>query len=1084
MISSHLFVLLWLSFSHVALSTLATDDAAALKKVWQALAGNALYWKGTDPCNAADFTGVACGSGTYSIVLSQTLVTGGPLDPAIGSLGPRLLSLTAQTINLNGQLPVSICNLTNLNQLTISGNPSLGGVIPSCLTSLTALTSLTLSNNKLTGGIPSDISSLYNLKTLILGFNVLNGTIPNMSTMTNLTSLDVGYNWLINTNNVVSLPSSLLSLILTNCSISQPLMGLLNNTISLQKFNGAYNHWSGTISGISSLVNLTICSLSGNMSEISSLALLGILDINTNSFAGVVPPLNLSFLTSLNLGFNNLGGSLPPSVFFQPMLSTLDISNNNFTSIGFDSSHVSLTSTLATFSAPGNKYLTGSIPLLVGNYTKLTSMDLSFTLVTDTAPPYPPSMPVLNTVEVSDVTLFSTAGNEETAVPDSVRLIEFSKTDLWQPTGLRDQQSTSADVPLWSKWRLPLSLTTLLLSGNRIANFDPTATVGSSSLTSIDLSGGNLLTSFPDIRNLTALTTPKVEGNKLRTLFSNWNVPSLQSLTAQNNLITGPIPASLFTPQLKTLDLSYNQLNGSVPFPQLSNLTSVNLNTNLLTGVIPSVSGWAALQTIDLGINNFTLFKSATVGPAVTSCDMRQNPYLSCIPPSPCLATSTAIAQTLCPSVCTWLFTATNDVTKDFATAAAGCSNLTISLSGQFTSFVVNYTGYGSSISLVGSSAMISGNVSISLYNVSSFKISGVQFSNITNDSPILNAVGVTSIALSRTNFTSISAQSFLSVSNGLSLSLTNCIFSNNIATTAAISTSGTSPTTLSITSSTFSGNSAAADRRLCSNNVYYNNTASSNGGAVNTDGGVLSFASDTFTNNTANNNGGSIYGSGMTIITMISCKIVGSQAMRGGGIYSTGQLLVSQSNASSCAASTDGGFIWSSRTANLQGGSFFLNSAARGGVIFSTGAILRSNSASINLNQAAQGGAIYADQSTSTISACTFVNNSAPSQGGSIYSTGAMMLYSSVISSSESSAIISSGSVIQRGNRMYLYNNAGTIETLTGPSVLSNEYVSLSSSQPAIQLLQAAVIINNCTMASGGGITTSADDNSSLLTS
>lgn len=56
---------------------------------------------------------------------------------------------------------------------------------------------------------------------------------------------ETSYNWLVNTNNVVSLPSSLVSLTLTwvivikfvlihcrNCSISQPLMSLLNNTVS------------------------------------------------------------------------------------------------------------------------------------------------------------------------------------------------------------------------------------------------------------------------------------------------------------------------------------------------------------------------------------------------------------------------------------------------------------------------------------------------------------------------------------------------------------------------------------------------------------------------------------------------------------------------------------------------------------------------------------------------------------------------------------------------------------------------------------------------------------------------------------
>ncbi|KAG4921681.1 hypothetical protein JHK82_050642 [Glycine max] len=68
----------------------------------------------------------------------------------------------------------------------------------------------------------------------------------------------------------------------------------------------------------------------------------------------------------------------------------------------------------------------------------------------------------------------------------------------------------------------------------------------------------------------------------------------------RNYSLQGPIPDFSRIPHLAYLDLSFNQLNESIPTNKLSdNITTIDLSNNKLTGTIPSnFSGLPRLQKL------------------------------------------------------------------------------------------------------------------------------------------------------------------------------------------------------------------------------------------------------------------------------------------------------------------------------------------------------------------------------------------------------------------------------------------------------------------------------------------------------
>ncbi|KAH9571961.1 hypothetical protein CY35_02G121200 [Sphagnum magellanicum] len=91
----------------------------------------------------------------------------------------RVIGLELIGLGLRGHLSGAIGNLTNLQILTITGNPGLTGNLPSEIGSLTNLTVLDLHDNSFTGVIPN-LAQLENLEILFLNGNAFSGSIEHV----------------------------------------------------------------------------------------------------------------------------------------------------------------------------------------------------------------------------------------------------------------------------------------------------------------------------------------------------------------------------------------------------------------------------------------------------------------------------------------------------------------------------------------------------------------------------------------------------------------------------------------------------------------------------------------------------------------------------------------------------------------------------------------------------------------------------------------------------------------------------------------------------------------------------------------
>lgn len=227
-----------------------------------------------------------------------------PMDTLLNLSSLKTLVLAFN--NFVGELPESLSELTNLERFDVSSNQISGG-IPSGLcegSSTTRLKVLYLQNNRLNGSIPSTLSNCSQLVSLDLSFNSLTGKIPSsFRYLSKLQDLMIWMNLLIG-----EIPEELMyiktleNLILDFNYLTGSIPASLSNCTNLNWISLSNNKLDGEIPA-----------------SLGGLSNLAILKLGNNSFSGKIPAElgNCKSLVWLDLNTNQLSGTIPPDLFKQ-----------------------------------------------------------------------------------------------------------------------------------------------------------------------------------------------------------------------------------------------------------------------------------------------------------------------------------------------------------------------------------------------------------------------------------------------------------------------------------------------------------------------------------------------------------------------------------------------------------------------------------------------------------------------------------------------------------------------------------------------------------------------------------------------
>ncbi len=282
----------------------------------------------------------------------------------------RIVGLTLDDNNLEGELPAEIGHLSHLSHLALDNN-NLEGELPPELGDLNELTRLSIDNNRLSGKIPLELGSLANLLELRLSGNLLRGYWPELGELSKLEVLDLSDNpirFAVTLHTFVDL-SRLRVLDLSGLGgftfipvqfggFSQlevldlggndlfgsipPQFGKLSNLRVLdlshdpEPRRGLVGQLSGPIPvELGRLSRLEVLNLRGNRldslpPELGELASLEVLDLSENPFGQSIPPElgNLGSLRGLILRGDHLSGSVPKELGKLVNLERLDLANN------------------------------------------------------------------------------------------------------------------------------------------------------------------------------------------------------------------------------------------------------------------------------------------------------------------------------------------------------------------------------------------------------------------------------------------------------------------------------------------------------------------------------------------------------------------------------------------------------------------------------------------------------------------------------------------------------------------------------------------------------------------------------------
>ncbi|KAF3434323.1 hypothetical protein FNV43_RR25426 [Rhamnella rubrinervis] len=445
-----------------------------------------------------------------------------------------------------------IANLTNLKELCL-GYVDMSFVKTHSLMNLSSsLTSLDLSDSDFRGKFPEIFFLLPNLQVLYLeGNEELTGSFPKSNWSTS-SIRELALSWTafsIDMSYLVKNLKFLNGLYLSNCKFitSYPPLAMVANLSKITFLDLSYNNFGGHISW-----NIFL-----NLQQLISL------DLSGNNFIGQLPkncanssnqisflcdsshhqlpshvPMNLE---NLDLGSNNLNGTIPSWLYSLSVLKELDLSNNQFIGTIQEFQYASL----SHLYLGGNK-LHGPIPVSLFQQQNLTELDLS-----------------------------------ENNLSGAVGLDQFSKLKNLEALTL-SYNNLSLSFNNFDNYTLP-NLVYLELSSCNLYEF-PYFLRASEYLLVLDLSQN------------------KIQGNIPKWLW-NVGVDTLGFLNLSHNLLTGYVPEQLPWKYLYCLDLGSNFIQGHLPIPQAFTVLYY-ISYNQLFGEIPSsICALTSILVLDLSHN-------------------------------------------------------------------------------------------------------------------------------------------------------------------------------------------------------------------------------------------------------------------------------------------------------------------------------------------------------------------------------------------------------------------------------------------------------------------------------------------------
>ncbi|GAY48609.1 hypothetical protein CUMW_113020 [Citrus unshiu] len=521
-----------------------------------------------------------------------------------------------------GNIPSKIGELSNLNKLLVE-NTYLSGSIPWSLYNISSLERIDLSSNSLSGTLPNDMCiRLPKLETLYLGASQFFGHIP--SSLSECTRLQIL--WLSDNQFTGRLPENIGNLsklmvlglgknnlqVLGQRQYGRRILAYANGNIDLLWL---WKFW----------YKLVILNLGAGIDDNNIVTLefygndVGVVQYSSRNFkdhfaykvisatGGLYQEIgNLQSLENLDLGPNNLSGSIPPTIFNISTISLINLFNNQL------SGHLPSTighslPNLELFSLAKNK-LTGTIPNSITNASKLTILDLSFNSFSGLIPNTFGNLRFLHmlnlannnlTIESStggwsflsslsncrDLTSLAFASNPlHGLLPSSIGNFSASLQNFFA-YNCKLKGSIPQELEIYLFGHIPQCLASLISLRALNLDFNKLTSSIPSSFWSLD----SLLF---DIQNLKFLIELDLSRNQLSgdIPMTIGGLKDLATLSLAANKFHGPIPKSFGSLiSLESLDLSSNNLYGEIPksLEALLYLKQLNVSQNRLEGEIP-----------------------------------------------------------------------------------------------------------------------------------------------------------------------------------------------------------------------------------------------------------------------------------------------------------------------------------------------------------------------------------------------------------------------------------------------------------------------------------------------------------------